>query len=240
LCSIGWLKTEGGWLLFKNRDRYKSRKPARNYLEATDNTLLFKDREHPGTWLGINRHGLGIVTSLGAVESVTKKSYEENLLAIELALQEAETLKQAMDICSVLGEEVDAPYSIIFADSEQAFCMEQMGRKTKVERSKKRALRTNHLLKLDEFNYTGEEFANSKKRLEVLRSLTDGRIGLDGIKAALKYRSEENSASPNRIGKFETIACAILEIKGKNVTANYLLNKAPHKGEYKKKEWSLD
>jgi hypothetical protein len=103
----------------------------------------------------------------------------------------------------------------------------------------KHICKTNHFEYLKFYNLEGDRYTTSKTRLKKLRELTAHVKTAEDMYPILSYKSLNIQESICRQDDCETISSAIIEVRGKEVTAHYVLNETPDGGNYKKKKWKL-
>jgi len=240
MCSIGLLKHEDHWLLFKNRDRAVEEKNRTNYIEITDDAILFKDKKMPGALLGINKHGLGIATAWSSVISTPRNKPKENFEIIERILKETKTAAQAKDAYPPYAQDIGRSYNLIIADQKRAYEIEQIRSIVHIAQHKANVMKTNHFEHLKVYNLEGPRYDDSKSRLRKLKELVHNVKKPEDLFHVLSYHSELNkSESICRRSEYETVASAIISIKGSDVTVYYALNEEPTTNNFKIKKWKL-
>ena len=65
-CTIGWIRTKDGYVLFKNRDINVNNPVFSNFIRKSENYISFEDRKYKqGLWFAINNYGIGIASTAG-------------------------------------------------------------------------------------------------------------------------------------------------------------------------------
>ncbi len=237
MCSIGWIKLEDRWLIFKNRDRLREEKNRNNFIEITKDAVLFKDKKMPGAWFGLNKYGLAIATAWGPVTHIPRRRVNENFSVVELLLQQAKSAEEAKNIYPSLAAELSRSFNLIFADQKHAYDLEQIRSNMYVGNHVKSVFKTNHFEHLRHYNLEGSRYETSKARLKKMHSAHISSV--DDILSILSDHHDSTHHSLIRKDDCETIASAVFEVKGKDVAVYYALNCEPEKSKYKTKKWKL-
>ncbi len=239
MCSIGWLKLEDSWILFKNRDRAVG-EAKENVFIQDDDLVGFGDKKFPGLWIGINKYGVGITTAYGPIKDVPFGLTPENFEANEEVLRKCKTVKEATGMYLELAKELGRSFNIIIADSKHAVALETIPNDSSKEDFDKIVAKTNYFTKLKKYNIDKERIKRSdarfKKLMEFLPRVKDGKDLIPILKFHSKTNDYENIC---RHDYTETVASAIFEVRGGKIKIYYSLNKFAHDGNFEGKTISL-
>jgi uncharacterized protein with NRDE domain len=87
MCTATWIRTEGGYEVFFNRDELATRKPALPpSVRERDGVRILapEDGDAGGTWLGVNEHGVTIGLANGPRETGDGPFRSRGLLVLDL------------------------------------------------------------------------------------------------------------------------------------------------------------
>ncbi|MBZ9572937.1 hypothetical protein KJA17_02020, partial [Patescibacteria group bacterium] len=76
-CTTGWIKTESGFILFKNRDRRPEENILSNFISKEDKLITFEDKTFKGCWFGLNNY-IGVTSTIGPYRDVPEGYTLEN------------------------------------------------------------------------------------------------------------------------------------------------------------------
>jgi len=235
MCSIGWLKLENSWIIFKNRDRTVG-EPKENIFIQEKDVIGFKDKKFTGLWMGINKSGIGITTAYGPVKDVPKGLYPENFEVNKEVLVKCKTVKEATKMYLDLAKKLGRSFNVVLADSEHAVSLEILPKHHSKKSFDKIVSKTNYFTKLKKYNVDKKRTKRSKIRLrKLMKLLPKVKSGKDLI-PILGFHSENNQyENICRHNKHETVASAIFEIKENQIKIYYSLNDFPHNKNFKEK-----
>lgn len=241
-CTIGWIKTKEGFILFKNRDRKKG-ELKENYFYKDDDVISFEDRRFNGCWAGINRNGIGIVSSLGPYQEIPAgyKGANENFGVNKEVLLKGKTVNGATELYIRLfqAQKIGKSCNVIICDKKCANIIELVLDRVNVKTARGPIFRTNHFETMKEYNVVSERTKRSFIRLGKVLELTERvKEGRDLI-SVLKFHSENEYENICRHDYALTVGSVIFEAKQKEITIYSLLNISPCRGEYKKETFYL-
>jgi len=239
MCSIGWLKLDNSWILFKNRDR-KASEPKENILIQDDDLVGFGDKKFPGLWVGINKYGIGIATAYGPIIDVPIGLKPENFEANEKILRKCKTVEEAKKIYLALAKNLGRSFNVIISDSRHAIALEIIPNDVSEEKFDMVVAKTNCFTELKRYNVNKEKTKKSEMRLRKLMELLQGvNSGKDMI-PILKFHSKTNCyENICRHASAETVASVIFDIKDNKTYIYYLLNEFPHNKNFEEKTVSF-
>jgi predicted choloylglycine hydrolase len=236
-CTIGWIITKKGFILFKNRDRDKE-EPKENLFSRNRSLICFEDRRFRGCWIGINRHGLGVSSSTGPNRDVPEGFHCENEIfeINRIVLEKAKSVEEAAKLYIKLFKEkrIGKSYNVIICDKNHANIIELIPNKSSVRIAKDSAFRTNNFETMREFNTNPERTKRSYLRLKKTLELAKGVKEAEDLTPILSFHSKDNYENICRHDAALTMGSAIFEVNGNEAAVYYLLNKSPCEGKYKK------
>jgi hypothetical protein len=234
MCSIGWIKLNDSWILFKNRDRAVG-EPKENFIIQDDTLIGFGDRKFPGLWIGINKFGVGVTSAYGPLKDICGLE-PENFEANEAVLRESSTTDEAVRTYSELAKKLGRSYNILITDSSRAIALEIIPNDLSKTTYKKIAAKTNYFTELTKYNIDQERTERSVARRKKIMEFLPKARGSEEVMSILKFHSKtDDLENICRHDKNETVGSAIFEINNKSLHLRYLLNKSPHSGEYEDK-----
>jgi hypothetical protein len=237
MCTIGWIKTESGFIMFKNRDRRPNKKLLTNYIKKEQGILTFEDKKFNGCWFGINQY-FGIAVAWGPYRKVPKgyTCENENFGINKKVLEEAKSVDEATKLYKklFLRQKIGKSYIVIICDSKYANVLELVLNIVKIKKVTANALRSNVFMELEKFNNNTKIVERSRARLKKLRKLMQNVKKADDLKHVLKYHSRDNMENICRHDYSSTIGSAILEKRKDKIKIYHLLNKSPCKDNYKR------
>jgi len=236
-CTIGWIKTESGFILFKNRDRGEGENILSNFLSQTSKMATFEDKKFKGCWLGISKH-IGINSSLGPYRENPKgySSENENFEINKIVLQKARSVEEAADLYQKLffEKKIGKSYNVIICDSRHANIIELAPGKARVKNAKDSVFRTNTFLLMKELNKDSEIVERSEKRLKKVVEMAKGAKKAEDFIPILKSHSKNEKENICRHDYAVTVGSVSLEVKRNEMVVCHLMNKSPCKGDYRK------
>lgn len=247
-CTIGWIKTEKGYILFKNRDLSAKNPIFSNMLRKSEKDVIFSDRKLKGTWFAINKQGIGIVSADGPYKEgkesesfkrkIQKEAFDEITKRGIKSVDEATELYKK--IC--MKEEIYSSANIILCNNKRANVIEIAPDKVNIAVYHDKVFRTNHFFNMKEFNEETDSLKRSIKRLKKIDNLAKDVKKPEEIISILKYHSKDSDESICRHGKSTTMASVVAEYVPNKVNLNYVLNKHPCEAkEYSNEvvEWNI-
>lgn len=237
MCSIGWLRLKDSWFFFKNRDRTPGDPINKQNIFVQDKELAgLANKLLIGTTIGLNKYGLAIVTAAGPRNIAAAGKLTDAAVISEKVLRSCKNLRAAKEKYLNLAKDLGYNYNVIIADSKCAYALEITPNGAKEEKSDKCIARTNHFVKLKEYNKNKEDIARSEMRLKKLTELIKKAESRDDMLSALKFHADNDAESICRHNQWtETCASALFEIKGNKITAYYVLNSPPCKANFTEK-----
>lgn len=145
-CTIGWIKTPKGYLLFKNRDTSPELVGSSEFYKD-DRTASIAYKKRKGHGIGINKHGVGVASARGP-DRKDRKGYQDwkryNEIS-EKVLKEAKTLSEAREIfvSIYLNEKIGDSANIIICNKEKAEVIELGNGKANISSHAGSVCRTN-------------------------------------------------------------------------------------------------
>ena len=240
MCSIGWIKTKEGYILFKNRDTNKK------YLR--DN--LFKKTENvaevgymsgrKGCWIGVNKYGIGFTSAKGPYIEI-QEGFSSWIKFNELGekiLKSEKKLERAVKrfIREYKKQKIGESANILLCDKNKTFLLECCCGNVKIKAYSRYAVKTNHFELIKRFNQS-KSLPLSVKRLKKIREVMRNHIPktAEELIPLLRYHndSEEDVC---RKGKIMTVGSAVFEVTDESVIVNYVLNGSPCEGKYKRRK----
>lgn len=243
-CTIGWIKTKDGFLLFKNRDR-KKEEPKGNYFHKDKDVITFEDKKYKGCWIGVNKYGIGVVSSAGPLADVPNdyQCVDECFEANKQVLLESKSLEEATNLYIEFfrGQKIGKSYNVIIGDKNKANIIELFLDKTNVKTSNKSIFRTNNFETMRQYNTIPQRTKRSELRLRTLKRLIgEGAEDAKGLIPILSYHSsEDNNENICRHDVSHTVGSAIMKVKEREVDICSLLNESPCKRKYKEETFSF-
>ena len=238
MCSIGWLKLEKSWILFKNRDRPVGEPKTSTFIQDTD-IVGFGDKKFPGVWAGVNKYGVGIASAYGPLRDVVQGLKPENFEANEEVLRNCKTVEKAAELYLKLAKSLGRTFNIIIGDSTHAVALELIPNDSSRETFDRIVTKTNYFTVLTKYNVNKERTerstARARKLMELLPNVKNGKDMIPILKFHSKTNDYENIC---RHDITETIASAIFEISDK-MKIYYVLNGSPHEKNFEEKTISL-
>lgn len=240
MCSIGWLKLENSWILFKNRDRVVGEPKENTFIQ--DNDLVgFGDKKFLGIWIGINKHGVGVTTAYGPVKDVPIGLESENFETNEQVLRKCKSVEEATKMYLELAKKLGRSFNVIIVDSKHAVALEIIPNDSSEESFENIAVKTNYFTKLRKYNVDKQRTERSDARLrKIMELLPRVKEGKDLI-PILKFHSKTNDyQNVCRHDYAETVASAIFEVKENKIRIYSLLNQFPHEKSFEEKTISFN
>lgn len=229
MCSIGWVKLEDSWLLFKNRDR-RADEPKQNYFFQDEEVFGFGDKRFEGFWFGANYKGLGIAAAYGPVNNELKDPMSECFWLVEKTLRKHSKAEEAVKFFVEEGKHLKKSFNLIIADREKAVELELFNGNYSIEIHEDKVFKTNHFTMMDKLNLDGNQkrVEISKARLKRFVKLAKCIKCVEDVKTVLSYHSENELESMCRHSKTQTIASAIFKFKDSGIEGWYVLDDFPH------------
>jgi hypothetical protein len=243
MCSIGWLRLKDTWYFFKNRDLTPGDPLTKTNIFFQDNDVAgLANKKFTGMSTGLNKYGIAIMANAGPENIAPLGKLTTSRVIGEKVLRSCKTLKSAKEKYKELAKDLGYNYNVIIADSKHAYSLEITADGVKEERSDKYIARTNHFVNLTKYNDKHEFTVRSKLRFKKIIALIKKARSSEDMIAVLKFHSSNNdmeNVCNHAQGKqiwSQTCASVLFEVKGKKVTAYYVLNKYPCKARYIKKQ----
>ena len=238
--------------MFKNRDRGKEEEKA-NIILKEPGIFAFSDKNMPGAWTGINKYGLGIVSSYGpSVEIPRPEEKQEHFGTNIYVLRECKELDEAVDCYIEHYKKSNVAHStnILIGNVNRAVAIEAIGQNFATKKVDGNFyFKTNHFTLMEKYN-TGklalpQRIDDSKMRLEKLQSEVPKIDGIDNLKRILAFHSPKKPKEPLPELYFgngsicrhffvQTIASAIFDIRADHAEIHYILNDSPCHGNWQK------
>lgn len=246
-CTIGWVKTKDGYILFKNRDFFTNYK--------LQDALFMKDKvigiQHINFWgysAGINEHGVGIVVAGSGFDGMTKKKPIRMWPICKYALENSKTAKTAKEIVAkeFLKQKPTEGGNTIIADRKTAFVLENTGHDIEVQRGHAHIYRTNHFILLKNkypLSVTKPKNIASLTRYQTITNFFEKNNPrkVDNIIKALKnHDPSKGENSICRHGKqTKTISSIIFKLQKRKISVYFCLNGNPCENKYDRIELQL-
>jgi len=235
MCTIGYVKTDKGFILFKNRDKLKEN-IRKNYVNVDENLISFEDENIDGCWMGFNKHGVGFSYAIGPKKLVKGFPYifKMNKYILENSKNTDEAISKFIE--SYKKYNFKGSFNIIFCDKNKAKVLEIVGDKFCVEDINGSCFRTNRFELMKEFNNDSLKVERAKKRLKRFLGLFDKK----NILQVLKHHSEDNESCICKHKGSITTGSVVFEMIDNKLIVNSLLNGFPCENEYNKEVFSLE
>ena len=236
-CTIGWIKTENGYILFKNRDTLKEFMHTNRFKE-NDKIVGIGYNTRKGMWIGINKHNIGFTSSKGPHRKRDEiPSWIEFNVIGEYVLKRSESLDEAVSlfIKEYKHKKVGESANILLCDNKKAVVLELCQGKVKVREYYNDIFVTNHFRYLKKYNSFLNSLETSKLRLKKIKKLFRNKKVRESVDLfpLLKYHSRDTRRNICRHGKVVTVASAVFEvILPHTLIANTILNEHPCKRKY--------
>ncbi len=163
MCTIGWLKTDNGYIVFKNRDSRR----ADSVLSIGD-IVKFGYEERKGCWLCVG--DIAYASARGPLRRSFQEWKKYNRIA-ERVVPSKKRLRKAVDAFLQEALQVNDSFVGIFANKRKVYVLEIVKGKYEIEEAKKSVVRTNHFLLLEEFNNGFRGLNESQERLYLAKRL---------------------------------------------------------------------
>ncbi|MBU2633984.1 MAG: C45 family peptidase [Nanoarchaeota archaeon] len=236
-CTIGWIKTKSGFVMFKNRDRDPEENVLSNFILKDNGLTTFEDKKFRGCWFGINKY-FGITNTLGPYGGVPVgyTCENENLELNKIVLQRAKSVEEATKLYQQLffEQKIGQSYNVFICDSKQANIIELVLNKSNVKTFENSVFRTNTFFSMTEYNINPKIVEGSVQRLEKLLELVRNVESAEDVIPILRFHSKNGLENICRHDYGVTVGSTVLESRGDKAIIYYLLNKSPCKGEYEK------
>jgi hypothetical protein len=237
-CTIGWIKTNSGFILFKNRDTKKKYLKTNKIQEDKYLAKVGYKDNRKGCWIAVNKYGVGFTSAKGPFREIPE-GYESwikfNEIG-EIVLKESKSLEEAITNFIELYKKykVGESANILLCDKNQAYLMELCCGKIKSRRYSRFVFRTNHFEFMKQYNQYLSGLSSSVLRLQKFKDLFKDLKSPDGKKLIplLTFYSQNNAESICRRGKIMTVGSVVFEITPKLLFCYYSLNKSPCAGRY--------
>lgn len=236
-CTTGWIKTQPGFILFKNRDRRPEENILSNFICKDDKLVTFEDETFKGCWFGINKY-IGVTSTAGPSRDVPEgyTCENENFELNKIVLQKAKSVEEATELYQKLffRQKIGESYNVIICDSKHANIIELILDKASIKTVNESAFRTNTFLFMKKYNKDPKIVDRSRQRLKKVLELVQNVKKAEDITPILKFHSNNNMENICRHDYSVTVGSVALELRGDEIIIYYLLNKSPCEGEYKK------
>jgi len=175
-CSIGWIKTRGGFLLFKSREINTKMPILANFIKKSKNYISFEDKKVSGSWFGINKNGVGIASSIASYRGYNKTGQCKNIdfNVNKTILMKAKSVEEATEEYLKLANKDNLchSYDIIIGDKKHANIIEILPNKANIITHYDSVFRTTRFLNMDEYKKHSKHLERSKAKLRKVIELT--------------------------------------------------------------------
>ncbi|UCD04558.1 MAG: hypothetical protein JSW73_02915 [Candidatus Woesearchaeota archaeon] len=245
-CTIGWIRTKEGYILFKNRDLNITNPIFSNFIRKSDSYVSFEDRRFKqGLWFAINNYGIGMACADGPYKDCPSGFMGEDF---KKKLNKAVFLRITKDKITSADEativykdifykyQVGGSLTVLICDRRKANVLELTSEKANVTTYHDSVFRTNHFLNMREYNKYSPALERSKVRLNKTAEFAESVRKAEDVLAMLKSHSRNDRESICRHGKSITMGSVSAELKNKGIDIFYFLNRWPCQAKEYKKE----
>lgn len=237
-CTIGWIKSREGCIIFKNRDTGKNLRG--DLLKITRNSIkICHHSGRKGCWIGVNKW-FGFASAKGPYRELSENCspYAKFDEIGELILEKANNLEKALKLFieSYKKQKIGKSANILLCNPNKAYLIEFCSGKINIKTYSRFVFRTNHFLSMRKFNRNFEFLNTSVKRLKKFRELVSiyKPKNAEQLIPLLSYHSENAEESICRHGTISTLGSAIFEISKNSITLWYSLNDNPCRNKFSK------
>lgn len=241
MCTIAWIKTDKGFIMFKNRDRKAEERIDSNFVNKQGCMLTFEDKKFNGCWFGINQYKLAVTHTIGPYRDIPEgfSCENENFDINSLVLKEAKTVEEATGIYKheFLRKKIGKSYCVIICNNVEARILELALDQVREERFTDSVFRTNSFLLMHDYNKEKQVVTRSNRRLrKAMEMAKDVHSAGDAINI-LSHHSVDEIENICRHDMSVTVGSVSLELSGDEVSFFHCLNVSPCKGEYQFGKW---
>lgn len=245
-CTIGWIKTRDGYVLFKNRDINVNNPIFSNFIRKSESYVSFEDRKYKqGLWFAINKYGIGMVSADGPYTE-----YPSGFMGIDFKkkLNKAVFLRITKDKVTSADEvtklyknmfskyQVGGSSIILICDRTKANILELTSEETNVTTYHDSVFRTNHFLNMQNYNKYSAALERSRVRLNKITELAGSVKKAKDMIPILKSHSRNDREAICRHGKSITMGSVSAGWKSNGMNVYYFLNRWPCQAKEYKKE----
>jgi len=237
-CTIGWIKSKEGCIIFKNRDTRKNLRG--DLVKITRNSIkICHQRGRKGCWIVINKW-LGFMSAKGPYRELleNRASYAKFDELGEIILERTNNLERALKLFieSYKKQKIGKSANILLCNTNKAYLLELCSGKINIKSYSRFVFRTNHFLSMRKFNRNFEFLNISVKRLKKFRELFSiyKPKNAEQLIPLLSYHSKDPEENICRHGTISTLGSAIFEISRSGVTLWYSLNDNPCRNKFSK------
>ncbi|UCD04557.1 MAG: hypothetical protein JSW73_02910 [Candidatus Woesearchaeota archaeon] len=228
-CSIGWIKTRGGFLLFKSREINDRTPILFNFIKKSKDYISFEDKNVSGSWFGVNKKGIGIASAIASYRGSSKDSKCTNIdfkinksilnkaKSVEEATQEYLKIANKDNLCN--------SYDIIIGDKKHANIIEILPNKTNITTYYDSVFRTTHLLNMKEYKKHRKQLDRSKAKLRKVIELTKKVKTPDDVVSILNFHHKNGLKDVRRQHYGSDVGSVSAEWKNNEVVLYHVLNK---------------
>ena len=174
-CTIGWIKTKEGCILFKNRDTKKEYLKDNLFQKTKQLVKIGYKSGRKGCWIGVNKYGVGLTSAKGPYRNIPE-GYSSWLKFNEIG---EKVLKKAKDVEDALNlfvkdykkQKIGETANILLCDKNKAYLLEFCLENIRIKSYFRFVFRTNHFELTKKFNQNFKSLNISVKRLEKFKEL---------------------------------------------------------------------
>ena len=244
-CTIGWIKTKEGYILFKNRDTRKKYLKDNSFQKTKNLVRIGYKSGRNGCWIGVNNYGIGFTSAKGPYRKVSE-GYSTWIKFNEIGekvLKKARNLEEALNlfIDSYKKQKVGESANVLLCDKNRAYLLELCLGNVKIKKYSRSVFKTNHFELMKNFNKNFKSLNASLKRLKKFKNLFKDYKPktAEGLIPLLTYHSRDSEENICRHGRIMTVGSSIFEFSATKIVVLYSINEAPCKGKFSKKEIKL-
>ncbi len=239
-CTIGWIRTKNGYIIFKNRDTKKEFLTDNLFQKTEGLVKIGYKSERKGCWIGINRYGIGFTSAKGPYREVPAGyfSWKKFNEIGEKVLKRAKSLDEAIGlfIKNYKKQKIGDSANILLSDKNHAYLLEFWLENIKIKKYSRFIFKTNHFELMGRLNQNLKSLNSSTKRLKKFRELFRYHKPkrAEDLIPLLTHHSRNAEENICRHGRVMTVGSAIFEVKNNAIICYYSLNRSPCKGKYNK------
>ena len=213
MCTIGWVRCPGGFILFKNRDALKA-SAATSKLFVSNKLIAGSYKGRNGIWIGVNKYGIGFASALGPYRKHKRDWRKVNELG-EAVLLLSQDLGDALEkfLTSFREEGLNTSANVILANKNKAYLIELLPGKSHVSVCEERCVATNHFRHFEKANRLLPSLESSVMRLVKVKKLLSKASTAEEIANVLSYQSNHPNESICRTEKVMTVSSLVIEFK---------------------------